>query len=66
MPVSAKQLLRDVVERLPEDATVEDAMDGLYFLAKAARGIEAADRGEIVSHEDARRMLLGESDPPEP
>jgi predicted transcriptional regulator len=66
MSVRAKQLLRDVVERLPEDATVEDAMDGLYFLAEAARGIEAADRGEIVSHEDARRMLLGESDPPEP
>jgi len=27
MPVTAKQLLREAVERLPEDATVEDAMD---------------------------------------
>lgn len=58
MSVSAKQLLREAVERLPEDATVEDAMDRLYFLSKVARGLEAADRGDVVSHEEARRMLL--------
>jgi predicted transcriptional regulator len=62
MSVSAKQLLREAVERLPEDATVEDAMDRLYFLAKIARGLEAADRGEVVSHEDAQRLLLGDPD----
>lgn len=58
MPVTAKQLLRQAVERLPEDATVEDAMDRLYFLAKVARGLEAADRGDVVPHEEARRILL--------
>lgn len=66
MSVSAKQLLSEIVERLPEDATVEDAMDRLYFLSRAARGIEAADRGDIVPHEDAGRMLLGGSDPAAP
>jgi predicted transcriptional regulator len=60
MSVSAKQLLREAVERLPEDATVEDAMDRLYFLSKVARGLEAADRGDVVPHEEARRVLLGE------
>ncbi len=58
MSVSAKQLLREAVERLPEDATVEDAMDRLYFLAKVARGLAAADRGEVVPHDEARRILL--------
>ena len=62
MPVNAKQLLREAVERLPEDATVEDAMDRLYFLSKVARGLEAADRGEVVPHEEARRILLGDRD----
>jgi predicted transcriptional regulator len=66
MPVTAKQLLREVVERLPEDATVEDAMDRLYFLAKVARGLEAADRGDVVPHEEARRILLGDSDAASP
>ena len=60
MSVAAKQLLRDAIELLPEDATVEDAMDRLYFLAKVARGLDAADRGDVVSHEEARRIALGE------
>ena len=60
MPFGAKQLLREAVEHLPEDASVEDAMDRLYLLAKVARGLEAADRGEVLSHEDARRTVLGD------
>ena len=59
MSFGAKQLLREAVEHLPEDATVEDAMDRLYLLAKVARGLEAAGRGDVVSHEDARRAILG-------
>lgn len=60
MLMTAKQLLREAVECLPDDATVEDAMDRLYFLSKVANGLEAADRGEVVPHEEARRLLLGE------
>jgi predicted transcriptional regulator len=60
MPSAAKQLLREAVERLPDDASVEDAMDRLYFLAKVARGMEAADRGDLVSHAEARRLALGD------
>lgn len=63
MPAAAKQLLRDAVERLPEDATVEDAMDRLYFLAKVARGLEAVDRGDVIPHAEAHRLALGD-DPP--
>ena len=59
MSIAAKQLLREAVERLPEDATVEDAMERLYFLAKVARGIDAADRGDVVPHDEVRRRLLG-------
>lgn len=62
MSIAAKQLLRDAVEHLPEDATVEDAMDRLYFLAKVARGLDAADRGDVVSHEEARRTVLGKDE----
>lgn len=58
MPSAAKQLLREAVERLPDDATVEDAMERLYFLAKVARGLEAADRGEVVPHEEIRQEFL--------
>jgi predicted transcriptional regulator len=52
---AAKQLLREAVEHVPENATVEDVMERLYFLAKVARGLEAADRGDTVTHEDVER-----------
>ena len=64
MPAAAKELLREAVERLPDDATVEDAMDRLYFLAKVARGLEAADRGDVVPHAEARRLVLGDEPAP--
>lgn len=59
MSFAAKALLREAVEHLPEDASVEDAMDRLYFLAKVARGLDAADRGDVVSHDEARQAILG-------
>jgi len=52
---AAKQLLREAVEQVPDDASVEDVMERLYFLAKVTRGIDAADRGEVVPHEDVER-----------
>ena len=58
MPAPAKQLLRDAVERLPEDAALEDVMERLYFLAKVARGMDAADRGEVIDHDEVRREFL--------
>ena len=62
MSIAAKQLLRDAVERLPEDASVEDALERLYVLAKVARGVDAADRDDVVSHEEARQRVLGVAD----
>ncbi len=63
MSIAAKQSLREAVERLPDDATVEDARERPYLLAKVARGVDAADRGDVVSHEEeARRRVLGVAD----
>jgi predicted transcriptional regulator len=51
---SAKQRVIEAVQGLPADATVEDAMERLYFLAKIERGLADADAGRVVSHEDIR------------
>jgi hypothetical protein len=40
---SVKQKIMGTVEHLPDDATVEDAMERLYFLAKIERGLDEAD-----------------------
>jgi len=59
MPESkVKERVIDAVRALPEDATVEDAMERLYFLAKVEEGIRQADAGQTVSHDEARRRIL--------
>ena len=51
---SPKQLALKAIEDLPADATIEDAMERLYFFAKVHRGLAEADAGQFVSHEDVR------------
>ncbi len=54
---SAKNRIVKLVQELPEDATVEDAMDQLYLLFKIERGITQADSGQNISQEEARRRI---------
>jgi predicted transcriptional regulator len=54
-----KERVLDAVRELPDDATVEDAMERLYFLAKVEKGLEEANAGKTVSHEEAKRRILG-------
>lgn len=55
---SAKERAIDAIEGLPPDASIEDAMERLYFLAKIERGLAQADAGETVTHEEAKKRLL--------
>jgi predicted transcriptional regulator len=55
---SIKQRVLEAVGSLPADATVEDAMERLYFLAKIQRGLEQSNAGDTVSHEEAKKRLL--------
>jgi predicted transcriptional regulator len=55
---SAKERVIDAVRELPDDATVEDAMERLYVLAKIQKGLEQAEAGQTVSHEEAKRRIL--------
>ena len=45
------------IQDLPDDATVEDAMERLYFLAKIERGLEQSE-GETISHEEVKAKFL--------
>jgi len=54
-----KERLLDAVRGLPEDATVEDAIEQFYFLAKVDEGLRQVDAGETMSHEEAKRRILG-------
>ena len=55
--MTTKDLLRETAAQLPENASVEDAMERLLFLAKIERGKADANAGRLVSHEDVKRRL---------
>lgn len=54
-----KERVLEAVRDLPDDATVEDAMERLHFLARVEEGERQADAGETLSHEEAKHRLLG-------
>jgi hypothetical protein len=56
--VNMKDKIVETVQSLPEDATVEDAMERLLFLAKLERGIRESESGPTVPHDEIKRRFL--------
>jgi DnaJ-domain-containing protein 1 len=56
---TTKQKILQAVEHLPDNATLEDAIERLCFLAKVEEGVRQSNAGETLSHPDAVRRLLG-------
>jgi len=46
-----KQRILTAVEQLPPEATLEDVIERLVFLAKIDRGLAEADAGHLIPHE---------------
>ena len=55
---SAKQKVLEVIEELPADATLEDAIERLVLVAKIERGLAELDAGQGIDHREAKRRLL--------
>ena len=55
--MSAKEILLEVAEQLPPDATLVDAIYELEFRQAVADGVASLDRGERVSLEEARKRI---------
>lgn len=47
-----KQRILDAVDGLPANATMEDAIERLVFVAKVERGIAQAEAGKLIPHDD--------------
>jgi predicted transcriptional regulator len=54
-----KQRALAALHALPDDASVEDVIERLCFLAKVQQGLRELDEGRGVPHEDAKRRILG-------
>jgi len=52
-----KEKFLNAVNELPEEVSFEDAMERIYFLYKIEKGIQQADAGQVVSHEEAKKRM---------
>ncbi len=52
-----KDAAKQVIDSLPDDATMDDVIHALYINVKFARGEEEIREGRGVSHEEAKRKL---------
>ena len=55
--MTAKQEVLQVINALPEESGVEDAIERLYLLLKVKRGIDQADAGQVVSQKEAKKQM---------
>jgi predicted transcriptional regulator len=56
---TAKQAAQQLIERVPDQASWDDIMYELYVKQKLEKGLKAVADGRTVSHEEAKRRLLG-------
>jgi predicted transcriptional regulator len=54
-----KDRILTAVEELPDDVTLDEAIEKLCFLAKVERGSRQAKEGKTVPHDEVKERLLG-------
>jgi predicted transcriptional regulator len=55
--LSVRDRIIQALEDLPQDATFEEAIERLVFLAKIDDGLAELDEGKGIPHEEAKRRL---------
>jgi hypothetical protein len=54
---TVRERILQALENLPPDATFDDAIERLVFLARIEAGLAELDADEGVPHDEARRRL---------
>ena len=52
-----KSDIENVIKTLPEKTFVEEAMEKLYLLSKIKKGLQQADKGNVISQEEVENRL---------
>ena len=55
--VETKETVRALLDRLPDDCSVEDVLYHLYILQAVERGQADAAAGRTMSHEEVERAM---------
>ena len=55
--MQAKKTVRELLDRLPDDCSLDDVLYHLYVIQTVGRGVEEAEAGETIPHEEVAREL---------
>ena len=56
---AVKEKARELVDKLPEEATWDDLIYEIYVGQKIEAGLKDAEEGRVVPHEEVKRRFLG-------
>lgn len=60
--VTTKEKMISVIQSLDENASIELAIDRLYLLRKVEIGLQQADSGDVLEHDEFMRQLDNEEE----
>ncbi len=52
-----KQNILETVKSLPEETSIEEAMERLFLLSKIEKGCKQADAGQTYSHLEVKKRM---------
>lgn len=55
--MSTKSKVLDMVSNMPDDSTLDDIGYRLYVLESIEQGLAELDKGEYLSHDEAKKEL---------
>ena len=54
---TAKEEVREILQQLPEDASLEDIQYHIYVRQKIQKGLDATNEGKLLSQEEVERRM---------
>ena len=54
---TSKERILEALRSLPSDATVDDAIERLVFMARVEEGLAQLDAGQGIPHEEVKRRF---------
>ncbi len=58
---TVKEIMHDIADHLPEQATFDDAMHALYVRQKLGRSLQAAQEGEVTTQKEMEKRYLNDA-----
>ena len=55
--MTVKEKVLEVITKMPDDSTLDDIGYELYVIESVQKGLDELDRGEYLTHEQAREKL---------